>query len=203
MKNMLRCWSAAGALAACTAALAAVPSSANYAIPSSTINSGVGNMASANYKVSSSLGDPFFAAPLGSANYKINPGFWGTVIGPLPLCLLDLDGDGNADALTDGLMLIRAMFGLTGSAVTNNATAPTAPRQTWAQIQPYIHFAALDIDGDGNADALTDGLMLIRAMFGLTGTSVTNNAVTPGAPRDDWTKVRGYLNASCGVNYGP
>ena len=203
MKNMLRCWSAAGALAACTAALAAVPSSANYAIPSSTINSGVGNMASANYKASSSLGDPFFAAPLGSANYKINPGFWGGVIGPLPLCLLDLDGDGNADALTDGLMLIRAMFGLTGSAVTNNATAPTAPRQTWVQIQPYIHFAALDIDGDGNADALTDGLMLIRAMFGLTGTSVTNNAVTPGAPRDDWTKVRGYLNASCGVNYAP
>ena len=40
-------------------------------------------------------------------------------------------------------------------------------------------------------------------MFGLTGTSVTNNAVTPGAPRDDWTKVRGYLNASCGVNYAP
>ncbi|MBK7469545.1 MAG: hypothetical protein KAX84_03665 [Burkholderiales bacterium] len=203
MKSMLRSWTAAGALAVSTAALSATPSSANYALPSSTINSGVGDMASANYKASSSLGDPFFAAPLGSANYKINPGFWGAVIGPLPLCLLDIDGDGNADALTDGLMLIRAMFGLTGTAVTNNATAPTAPRQTWAEIQPYIHFAALDLDGSGTTDALTDGLMLIRAMFGLIGTSVTINAVTPGAPRADWTAIRGYLNTSCGANYAP
>jgi len=203
MKNVLRSWAAATTFAACSAALATAPSSANYAIPSSTINSGVGNMASANYKASSSLGDPFFASPLGSANYQINPGFWGAVIGPLPLCLLDLDGDGNADALTDGLMLIRAMFGLTGAAVTNNATVPGAPRQTWAEIQPYIQFAALDVDGNGATDALTDGLMLIRAMFGLTGTAVTNNAVTPGAPRDDWAKVRGYLNASCGQNYSP
>ena len=136
------------AFIACPTAWAAMPSSANYALPSSTINSGVGDMASANYKASSSLGDPFFAAPLGSANYKINPGFWGAVIGPLPLCLLD-------------------------------------------------------IDGDGNADALTDGLMLIRAMFGLIGTSVTINAVTPGAPRADWTAIRGYLNTSCGANYAP
>ena len=29
-------------------------------------------------------------------------------------CLLDIDGNGTIDALTDGLLLLRSMFGLTG-----------------------------------------------------------------------------------------
>ena len=40
--------------------------------------------------------------------------------------------------------------------------------------------AVLDIDGNGTTDALTDGLMLLRAMFGLTGVAVTNNSVGSG-----------------------
>jgi hypothetical protein len=38
-----------------------------------------------------------------------------------PPCSLDIDGNKTIDPLTDGLMLVRAMFGLTGSAVTDNA----------------------------------------------------------------------------------
>jgi len=167
------------------------------------MNAGVGDMASANYKMSSSLGDPFFTGPLGSANYQLKPGYWGAVIGPLSLCLLDIDGDENAGALTDGLMILRAMFGLTGAAVTSNAVAPGAPRQSWAAIQPYIHMSALDLDGNGTTDALTDGLVLIRAMTGRTGTAVTNNAVVPGAPRDNWDAIRTYLNTQCGMNFAP
>jgi hypothetical protein len=62
---------------------------------------------------------------------------------------------------------------------------------------------SLDIDGNGVADALTDGLMLIRAMFGLTGSSVTNNAVGSGAKRATWDSVRSYLNGDCGANFAP
>ena len=48
-------------------------------------------------------------------------------------CTLDVDGNGGIDALTDGLMLLRAMFGLTGTAVTSNAIGGGAPsRTTWA-----------------------------------------------------------------------
>ena len=36
----------------------------------------------------------------------------------------------------------------------------------------------LDVDGNGQIDALTDGLMIIRYMFGLRGASLT-----PGADR--------------------
>ncbi|MBK7473243.1 MAG: hypothetical protein IPI73_24065 [Betaproteobacteria bacterium] len=42
---------------------------------------------------------------------------------------------------------------------------------------------SLDVDGNGGIDALTDGLILIRAMFGLTGTSVTNGVIGSGSPR--------------------
>jgi len=55
---------------------AAQSSSTNYKIPQSTLNNGVGNMASGSYKLSSSLGDPFFTGPSTSNNYKITHGFW-------------------------------------------------------------------------------------------------------------------------------
>jgi len=54
----------------------AAQSSPNYRIPQSTLNSGVDNMASPSYKLSSSLGDPFFTGPSTSANYKLTHGLW-------------------------------------------------------------------------------------------------------------------------------
>ena len=65
---------------------AAQSSSANYKIPLSTLNNGIGYIASANFKVSSSLGDSFFTGPLTSTNYKLSPGFWfpgGSAAAPL------------------------------------------------------------------------------------------------------------------------
>ncbi|MEO8132916.1 MAG: SBBP repeat-containing protein [Betaproteobacteria bacterium] len=62
---------------------------------------------------------------------------------------------------------------------------------------------SLDIDGNGARDALTDGLMLLRAMFGLTGTSVTSNAVGVGATRTSWAQIQAYLNGNCGTSFAP
>ena len=50
----------------------------------------------------------------------------------------DIDGDGAVSATTDGLMLLRVALGLTGDAVVANATAPGAPRNTWALVKPYL-----------------------------------------------------------------
>jgi len=62
---------------------------------------------------------------------------------------------------------------------------------------------SLDVDGNSAIDALTDGLMLLRAMFGLTGTSVTNNAVGGNSTRTTWAQIRPYLNTNCGTNFAP
>lgn len=61
----------------------------------------------------------------------------------------------------------------------------------------------LDIDGNGKVDALTDALLFIRALFGLTGTSVTNGALGVGATRTDWEKLRTFMNDRCGTNFAP
>ena len=190
---------AAVALAASSLASATGPASTNYALPVTTLNAGVGNMASASYKLSSSLGDPFSTVSLSSNGYRLRPGPWGV----LPVCLVDIDGNGAVEPLADGLMLLRAMFGLTGTAVTNGAVGSGATRTTWAEIQPVIQLGKLDLDGNGKTEPLTDGLMLLRAMSGLTGLAVTRDAVANGAPRATWTDVRAFINASCGTNFAP
>jgi hypothetical protein len=59
----------------------------------------------------------------------------------------------------------------------------------------------LDVDGNGVTDALTDGILMLRAMFGLTGSSVTANAIGGGATRTTWTQIQSHLNTNCGGQF--
>jgi len=62
----------------------------------------------------------------------------------------------------------------------------------------------LDVDGSGGApNALTDGLMLVRAMLGFTGTAVTAGAIVGTPPRNTWALIQPYLNGNCGTNFLP
>jgi hypothetical protein len=61
----------------------------------------------------------------------------------------------------------------------------------------------LDVDGNGAVDALTDGLLLMRAMLGLTGTAATAAATGPNASRTAWVDVRKMLVANCGLQVNP
>ena len=56
----------------------------------------------------------------------------------------------------------------------------------------------MDVDGDGFVHATTDGLMLMRAMMGMTGTAVSS-AAAPGSPRSDWAVLRPFLVDVCGM----
>ena len=62
---------------------------------------------------------------------------------------------------------------------------------------------SLDVDGNGSVNALTDGLMLVRAMLGFTGANVTNGAVVGTPPRATWAAIQPFLNANCGTNFAP
>ena len=50
---------------------------------------------------------------------------------------LDIDGNGTADALTDGLLVIRYLFGLRGASLIAGVLGPLATR-TMAEIEAYI-----------------------------------------------------------------
>lgn len=53
------------------------------------------------------------------------------------LPLLDVDGNGKVDVLTDGVMILRKLLGQTGTAITANAVGAGATRNT-AEIEAYI-----------------------------------------------------------------
>ena len=66
-----------------------------------------------------------------------------------------------------------------------------------------LGICSLDVDGNGSKDALTDGLIIIRALFGLTGTAVTSGAVGSGATRGTWATLQPFLNGNCGTSFAP
>ena len=53
----------------------------------------------------------------------------------------------------------------------------------------------LDIDGDGDGESkpLTDGLILIRYLFGFSGDSLISGAISSGAERDAAEEVEAYI----------
>jgi hypothetical protein len=52
---------------------------------------------------------------------------------------------------------------------------------------------ALDIDGDGSIQPLTDGLLMLRFFFGFTGSTLTSGAVGGGCTRCDASTIGPYL----------
>lgn len=98
---------------------------------------------------------------------------------------LDIDGTGACDALTDGLLILRYLVGLSGTSLISSAVGAGAPRVTAAQLGDYLVDIkpVLDIDGNGQADASTDGVLILRYLFGLRGASLIAGAVGPGATR--------------------
>ena len=43
---------------------------------------------------------------------------------------------------------------------------------------------SLDVDGNGNADALSDGIILLRYLFGIRGEALTQDVLGPNATRN-------------------
>lgn len=109
--------------------------------------------------------------------------------------ILDVDGNGQYDALTDGLLTLRYLNGMTGAALTTGATAAGAPRTDPAMVAAYLLsvLPQLDIDDDGQADAMTDGLLILRYLFGLRGTALTAGAVAGSANRDTESAIETYI----------
>ena len=53
----------------------------------------------------------------------------------------------------------------------------------------------LDIDGDGEPKALTDGLLLIRYLFGFSGDSLVSGAIGTGAERDTTEEIESHIKS--------
>ncbi len=115
----------------------------------------------------------------------------------LPAGDWDIDDNGQADALTDGLMFLRYAFGLSGVSLVNGLISSDSVHTTPAAIESElaIVFAESgDIDGNGSVDALTDGLLLLRYLFGLSGDSLTAGVVGTGATLIESSDLEAYMS---------
>ena len=108
---------------------------------------------------------------------------------------LDIDGNGDPDALSDGLLILRSLFGLTDDALIQNAVATDANFSSAADIQSRINNLGefLDIDGNGAVDPLSDGLLILRYLFGIRGATLINGVVAQNATRTTAAEIEEYL----------
>ena len=107
----------------------------------------------------------------------------------------DVDESLKAQPLTDGLLVIRHLFGFSGDSLTSGAVSGEANRDDSDAIADYLINAdsQLDIDGDGESKPLTDGLLLIRYLFGFSGDSLVSGAIGSEATRDTAEAVEAYI----------
>ena len=126
-----------------------------------------------------------------NSNTTVTATFTSLVLGKIA----DVDGNNAYDALTDGLLVIRHLFGSSGSSLTNNAIGLNATRSTPVQVAAYLSDIRpmLDIDGNGVTDAVTDGLMLVRYMFGLRGNALVAGAIGPNPKRTLSGDIEAYI----------
>ena len=88
-------------------------------------------------------------------------------------------------------MLLRYLFGLRDTALTNNSVGANAERNA-TTIASYVAALgnALDIDGDSSVKATTDGLLVLRYLLGLRGAALISGVKATNA---DATTIENYL----------
>lgn len=109
---------------------------------------------------------------------------------------LDVDGNGAADALTDGMLILRYLFGFKGQGLINGVLALDAGRTTPEEIAEYldsVREVMLDVDGNGKADAFTDGMLIARFLMSFTGDSLIAGVVDPDGSRTTAPAIQGFL----------
>ena len=83
----------------------------------------------------------------------------------------DIDGDGKTLPDSDGLMILRKLFGagFAGDALTHGAIADTATRTNSTEIHTWlergINGGAFDIDRDGKTTPLGDGPLILQHLI--------------------------------------
>jgi hypothetical protein len=90
---------------------------------------------------------------------------------------------------------LRYVFGFRDATLINSAVGPGAERDTADEIEAYMAtiLGSLDIDGNGEVDALTDGLLVLRYLFGFRDATLINGAIGSGATRTTADEIETYI----------
>jgi hypothetical protein len=120
----------------------------------------------------------------------------------------DLDGDTDSAPSTDAVLYLRYLLGFHDTALTSGALGTYAERTSATDIATYLstpnpsypNCSASIVGAPGGPQAMLDGIVLLRAMMGLTGSAVTNGIAFPaGTTRTSWVDIKAHLNGNCGM----
>jgi len=120
----------------------------------------------------------------------------------------DIDGNGIIAPEEDGFLLVRYMFGYRGEDLIRGLIGDGATRETGEEIAAYLEelneFGLLDADGDGQVNALTDGVLAVRAQQGRTGEELTRGAIGAEATltTSEIEEFLGQINSIEGIEVG-
>ena len=108
---------------------------------------------------------------------------------------LDIDGDGTTQPLTDGLLVLRFLFGFGDGVLIAGAVDADCTRCDAPAIEAYLDQISdlLNVDGNPVKDPLTDGLLILRHLFGFSGSALVTGAVGPNCTRCDAPSIEAYL----------
>lgn len=143
--------------------------------------------------------------PLSFVNVTANLSAQNPVVQSIGVCNLDVDNNGLIEPATDGVAILRRMLGVASSgfsglsgACAGNTTAAAIFNATTSNY---------NATGGGATRPGTDGLVILRAMQGLTGTAVTSGLgliAESGATNTTWATIRNnFLNTTCGADFQP
>lgn len=108
---------------------------------------------------------------------------------------IDIDGNSEFDSLTDGLIILRSLFGLTGDPLTSNVIGESAIYTSAEDINAQIVQLGEQLDIDGNSDIgpLSDGLLIMRYLFGFRGSDLIHGVVAFNGQRSTGSEIETYL----------
>ncbi len=114
------------------------------------------------------------ASQLGDSNYEDATPVTQSVALVATLDVDHSESGSQYHALTDGLLIVRYLAGVTGDALTLHALGSTASRTDAAIIETYLDAIRplLDVDANGSVDASIDGVLIVRYLLGLRGAAL-------------------------------
>ena len=112
------------------------------------------------------------------------------------LCNLDIDNNGSTGALSDGLLLLRYLFGSRSTQLIVDTLDNGSLRNKASDIEIYIEtcLPVFDVDADGETDPLSDGLLVLRYLFEFRADTLIDNAVSSNATRNTASDIENYLS---------
>jgi hypothetical protein len=116
---------------------------------------------------------------------------------PPPAANLDVDGNGSVEALADALLALRWLFGFRDASLIADAVGGDCTRCVAGDIESFLDLLApeLDVDGDGSVMPLSDGLLILRYLFGFRDGSLIADAVGGACTRCTADEIETYIES--------